>query len=102
MDNVVKLKNLMVSACSAIKDGNRDIGLNLLELAADVMVDVEPEVIETQFVIGDVTKPDITEEAPEGAEENADDFSSEMQPEEASQSLRDILSGWIDTNAQTV
>lgn len=63
MHNVNKFKNLLVSSCQAIKDGHRDIGVNLLELAADLMEeqDISPEVIETQFITAVNDNPTPTE-----------------------------------------
>jgi len=87
MDNVVKLKNLMVSACKAVQDGHRDIAMNLMEVAADVMSDVDPEIIETQFNTHSAETPDTSIDVA------ADDV-EEMEPEVASKSMRDILSGW--------
>ncbi len=102
MDNVTKLKNLMVSACTSIKEGQRDIALSLLEHAADVMENVEPEVIETQFV----TKVNnAAHEMEEGFKEETaseDDELEEMHPEVAHSSFRDILVGWDIGNGRTV
>lgn len=63
MNNVSKLKNLLVSSCQSIKEGHRDIAVNLLELAADLMEeqDISPEVIETQFITAVNDNPEPTE-----------------------------------------
>lgn len=127
MDNIHKLKNLLVSSCQSIKEGNRDIGINLLEIAADLMEteDITPEVIETQFVtqvneniiptefesaadqdyleIDDKnkTKEKMLNKALDNYdEEETEDKSVDAITEQAShKSLRDIISNWGITNA---
>lgn len=41
-----KIKNLMVISCDCLKQGNRDIASNMMELALDEMSNVEPEDLE--------------------------------------------------------
>lgn len=125
MENIHKLKNLLVSSCQSIKEGNRDIGINLLEIAADLMEaeDISPEVIETQFVtaVNDNSTPTEFEAASEDSDDNnqeetdkvvpvledstndieneSEDKSVDVITEQAShKSLRDILSNWGITN----
>lgn len=123
MDNIHKLKNLLVSSCQSIKEGNRDIGINLLEIAADLMEteDITPEVIETQFVtqVNENIIPTEFEYATDQDyleiddkdkmlnkaldnydEEETKDKSVDVITEQAShKSLRDIISNWGITNA---
>lgn len=86
MSSINKLKKLMVSACEAVKEGHGDIARNLLEVAAEVMDDINPEDIETQFMTDAV---DLTETAEETeSDDNA------LTPEVASKSFHDMLAGW--------
>ena len=131
MENIHKLKNLLVSSCQSIKEGNRDIGINLLEIAADLMEaeDISPEVIETQFVtaVNDNSTPTEFEAASEESDEDnsqeepdkvvpvledstndieneSEDKSVDVVTEQAShKSLRDILNNWgvSNVNAKT-
>lgn len=125
MENIHKLKNLLVSSCQSIKEGNRDIGINLLEIAADLMEaeDISPEVIETQFVtaVNDNSTPTEFESASEDSDDDnqeetdkvvpvledstndieneSEDKSVDVITEQAShKSLRDILNNWSITN----
>ena len=118
MNNVSKLKNLMVSSCQAIKEGNRDIAVNLLEIAADLMEepDISPEVIETQFITTVNTEvvptefenaseeqvDDVIEDAQHVTTEQPKDLGNETDEAEVEQashnSLRDILDGWSIPN----
>ena len=130
MENIHKLKNLLVSSCQSIKEGNRDIGINLLEIAADLMEaeDISPEVIETQFItaVNDNSTPTEFESASEDSDDNnqeetdkvvpvledstndieneSEDKSVDVITEQAShKSLRDILNNWgvSNVNAKT-
>jgi hypothetical protein len=97
MDNVVKLKNLLVSACDAVQKGNKDIAVSLLEVAADVMEHVDPEVIETQFILSNDNNASPDETLLENAHLDED-----MPPEVAKKSLNDILNGWNIPHASAV
>lgn len=90
MDNLTKLKNLMVAACDSIKQGNRDIGLNLLEVAADVMEDITPEDIELQFVTTQVEAPVVEQ----SSFDEDDTLEDEVYEAASHKNLHDILSGW--------
>ena len=89
MNGVTKLKRLMVSACDAVKQGHGDIARNLLEVAADVMEDVDPEEIETLFMTDAVNAVDVAD-----AETEAESTDEELSPEVASRSFHDMLKGW--------
>ena len=95
MDSIVKLKNMMVAACDAVQKGNRDIAINLLEIATDVMEDVKPEDIETQFIVKQAestTDKDLFEETEMASTDEEDHV--EDSTEVAHSKLHDILAGW--------
>lgn len=61
IETVSRIKNLLVASCDAIKQGNRDIASNMMELALDEMeqASLEPEDIEVNLpVVSDTPEDD--------------------------------------------
>lgn len=100
VDTLTRIKNLIVASCDSLKQGNRDIASNIMELALDEMGSLEPEDLD----IGISVIP--TVEAPvENAFENeifdgeyafnAGDSLEEIEDTAAYTNLRDIVSNMV-------
>ena len=51
--NIVKLKGTLTAACRANKDGYKDIFQHLMEVASDVIEEMDPEDIDSHIFAGE-------------------------------------------------
>jgi hypothetical protein len=103
--SIERLKGVLVSACQSNKDGHADIFSNLMELAGEIVEEMDPEDIEAHIFPGvDVEKEDglfydanttddDTDEDSSGDEEfySADDYDNEVEKSSSGSSLASIL-----------
>lgn len=91
IQNVHRIKNLLVASCDSVKQGNRDIAINLMDIALDEMDGLEAEDLE----VGLVVVPTVEDSAENAFENEVFEEEEPLSDQAAYTDLRSIVSNMV-------
>lgn len=96
---IEKFKSLLISACESAQAGHRDIANNLMELASEELVEIDPNDLDSMFMTTIVEEQASDDEAWDNSDDEED---SEESQEVAHMTFRDIVKGMTQRGGKTV